>query len=230
MKTPIDSVTGDIVRYDERSGTMTITAHYDDWQTMTRRGYRKCRITFLDDRKLSDQQRRMCYSLLREIGDYTGQGTDGAKEWLKIKFMIEDLEQTGEELFSLSNAPMSLVAAFQRYLIRFCLEWDIPTNRPMLEYVDDVQDYIFRCLASKKCCICGAHADLHHVERVGMGRNRDEIIHEGMEALPLCRMHHQEAHTMPDEDFFERYHIDGGIKLDKTLCRVYGLKTKKEEK
>jgi hypothetical protein len=61
-----------------------------------------------------------------------------------------------------------------------------------------------------------------------MGRNRNDIIHEGMEVLPLCREHHEQAHTMSDAEFFELYHIPGGIVMDKTLCRLYGLKRKKE--
>ena len=75
--------------------------------------------------------------------------------------------------------------------------------------------------------VCGAPADLHHIDRVGMGRDRTDMIHEGMEALPLCREHHREAHTMPDADFFEKYHIPGGIALDRTLCRLYGLKVRR---
>jgi len=96
-----------------------------------------------------------------------------------------------------------------------------------LEFVDDVPDYIYHCLITKKCCICGRHTDLHHVDRIGMGRDRNDIMHEGMEALPLCREHHTEAHTMPDAEFFGRYHLTGGIFMDKTLCRLYGLKRKK---
>ena len=63
---------------------------------------------------------------------------------------------------------------------------------------------------------------------VGMGRDRTDIIHEGLEVLPLCREHHREAHTMPDTDFFEKYHIPGGIILDRTLCRLYGLKARRK--
>lgn len=41
------------------------------------------------------------------------------------------------------------------------------------------------------------------------------------------RLHHTEAHTMPDRAFFEKYHLTGGIVLDKTLCRLYGLKKRR---
>lgn len=227
MKSPIDTVKGSIVGYDERRQEVLIRAPYDDWRTMTRREYKSCLVQLVDSRPLSDKQRNMCYALLREIADYTGQGMDPTKEWMKIKFLVDDMEQTADKIFSLSNAPMSLVCAFQRYLIRFILDWDIPCSFPLLEYADDVQDYIYACLMNKKCCICGKHADLHHVDRVGMGRDRTDIIHEGLEVLPLCREHHTQAHTMPDAEFFERYHLPGGIVLDRTLCRIYGLKAKR---
>ena len=227
MKSPMETVRGRIVGYDERRQELLIRAPYDDWMTMTRRDYKEVLVQPIDSRPLSDKQRRMCYALLREISDYTSQGAEQTKEWMKIKFLTDDMEQTADKIFSLSSAPMSLVCAFQRYLIRFILEWDIPCSFPLLEYVDDVQDYIYSCLVNRKCCICGAPTDLHHVQRVGMGRDRTDIIHEGMEVLPLCREHHAEAHTMPDAAFFEKYHIPGGIVMDKTLCRLYGLKARR---
>lgn len=226
MKSPVDTVKGTITDIDERTGTVTVKAHYDDWHTLTKRAYKHCLVQMVDGRPLSDRQRRMCYALLREIGDYTGMGTDPAKEYMKLKFLAEDLEQTADRIFSLSNASMSLVCAFQRFLIHFILDWDIPCRIPLLDYVDDVGDYIYHCLIAKKCAICGKPADLHHVDRIGMGRDRHDVLHEGLEALPLCREHHTEAHTMPDSEFFGRYHLEGGIALDKTLCRLWKLRAR----
>lgn len=228
MKTPVDTVKGRILGYDERTQELLIRAHYDDWYTMTKRGYKECLVQPLDARPLSDRQRKMCYALLREISDYTGQDVHSAKEYLKLRFLADDFGETADRIFSLSNAPMSLVCAFQRYLVRFIVEYDIPCRVPLLEYVDDVPDYIYACLIAKKCCITGRPADLHHIDRVGMGRDRDDIIHEGMEVLPLCREMHQEAHTMSDREFFEKYHLPGGVVMDKTLCRIYKVKAKRE--
>lgn len=227
MKTPIDTVKGRIIDVDEH-GVMTIKARYDDWHTLTKRQYSECLIQMIDGRPLSDKQRKTCYALIRAISDYTGMGLDPTKEYMKIKFLTEDLEQTADKIFSLSNAPMSLVCAFQRFLVRFLVDWDIPCNFPLLDFVDDVNDYLYACLLNKKCCICGQPAELHHVDHVGAGRDREKIIHEGMEALPICRGHHTIAHSIGERAFKEKYHIFHGIILDKTICRVYGLKTKKE--
>lgn len=227
MRSPCETVKGRIVGYDEKRQELLIRAPWDDHFTMTKREFKTCLVQPIDSRPLSDKQRNFCYALLREIGDYTGMGTDPTKEYMKLKFLAEDMEQTADQIFSLSNAPMSLVAAFQRFLIHFVLDWDIPLRFPLLDYVDDIPDYLYHCLMTKKCCVCGAPTDLHHVDRVGMGRDRTDIIHEGLEVLPLCREHHKEAHTMSDQDFFVRYHLPGGIVMDKTLCRLYGLKAKK---
>lgn len=228
MKTPVDTVKGRIVGYDERTQELLIRAHYDDWYTMTKRGYKECLVQPIDSRPLSERQRKMCYALIGEISDYTGQGKHSTKQYLKIRFLADDFGETADRIFSLANAPMSLVCAFQRYLVRFMVEFDIPSQKSLLEYVDDVQDYIYACLIAKKCCITGRPADLHHVHRIGMGRDRDDIIHEGMEVLPLCREMHQEAHTMGDQEFFAKYHLPGGVVMDKTLCRIYKVKARKE--
>ncbi len=230
MKTAFDVITGTVTDYDERSGELTIKAKYTDWPTMLRRDYRECKIQLIDSRPLSDKQRRACYALIAEIADYVGEGRDRTKEYMKLKFLAENFEETADSIFSLSNAPMSLVCAFQRFLVAFMLEWDIPCKVPLIQYVDDIADYIYQCLINKKCAVCGKRADLHHVDTVGMGRDREEIIHEGLEVLPLCREHHTEAHTMGRQSFNEKYHFPGGVKLDKTLCRIYKLKRKGNEK
>lgn len=227
MKDPIDTVTGRIEEYDERRGELMIRAPYSDWPTIVKRGYKECLVQLIDSRPLSDKQRRACYALIGAISDHTGVGKDPTKEWLKIKFILEDLQGTADQIFSLSNAPMSLVCAFQRFLVRFILDWDITTKFSLLDMVDDVPDYIYACLISKKCVVCGRPAELHHIDRVGMGRDRTDILHDGLEALPLCRGHHTEAHTMPDSEFFDKYHLPGGIELDRTLCRIWKLKSRR---
>ena len=147
---------------------------------------------------------------------------------MKLNFMREELGDTSEDTCALSIASMSFVCAFQRYLVRFMLDYDIPSKAPLLNYVDDVQDYLYSCLVSRKCCICGKRADLHHEDAVGAGRDREEIIHEGMLALPLCRFHHTEAHTTGVKTFRDKYHLSEGVVLDKFLCKLYGLNAEEE--
>lgn len=225
MTAVIDRVKGTITGYDERRRVVHIEAPYEDFAAMCRREYKEVEITMLDSRPLSDKQRRSCYAMIREIAVWSGYGTDEVKDLMKFNFTASLVEDMNE--FSLHDAPMSLVAAFQKFLAKFIVSHDVPTRRPMLEYVDDIDDYVYACLINKKCPICGKKADLHHIDTVGMGRDRDEIIHEGLEVLPLCREHHTEIHTIGTQEFFKRYHIQKGIEADKTICKIYGLKRRK---
>lgn len=229
MADVIDRVRGKIVDYDERRGEIIIRAPYTDFPAMCRREYKEVDIQLIDSRPLSDKQRRSCYAMIREIAVWSGDTTEAIKDALKLDFWCGELVQMADTLFSLHDAPMSVVAAFQSWLARFIVRNDVPTKRSMLEYVDDVDDYVYACLISKKCCICGKRADLHHIDTVGMGRDRTEIIHEGLEVMPLCREHHEEFHTVGKTDFFAKYHLNGGIAADKTICRIYGIKARKEK-
>lgn len=221
-------IDGTVTGYDERSGLLTIKAPCDDWELLSKRQIKKVKVQLIDGRTISTKQRNSCYALIGEIAEFCGDDKISTKEYLKLEFWSTKLEDLNDTIFSLSDAPMSLVAEFQRFLVRFIISNDIPTKMSLLGMVDDVQDYVYACLIHKKCVICGRKAELHHVEHVGIGRHRDDIIHEGMEALPLAREYHDQAHTMGDRAFLDYYHIDSGIKLDKTLCRIYGLKARKD--
>jgi len=229
-----DVISGEVTDISP-DGVLTIkaTIPLDDY---TRKGYKNVLIYLQDSRQLSDKQRRFCYSLIAEIADWMGEHAKSAdrelvKQYLKLKHITEDMEPLAQHLFSMSNAPKDVVNGFLKFLIDFILENDIPTKKSLLEYVDgnNYETYIYSCLIHKKCCISGKPADLHHVDRVGMGNNRDDIIHEGMEVLPLERILHKENHDIGDTEFYKKYHLDGGIIADKYLCGLYGFKTKKKE-
>lgn len=229
MAETIDRAIGTIKNFDERRGVVTIEVPYTDFARMCRREYKNVEVTFIDSRPLSDKQRRSCYALIREIARWSGDDERSMKEILKIDFWAGELLETADRLFSLSNAPMSIVAAFQSWLVKFIIQNDIPTEHPLLDFVDDVESFVYASLANKKCVICGKHADLHHVKALGMGVNRDEVIHEGMEVLPLCREHHMLVHSMGRDSFMEKYHLHG-VPADKTICKIYGLKRQKAKK
>lgn len=222
----IERIRGRIVGYDERRGELLIRAPYDDFATMDRREYQEVDVIPIDSRPLSDRQRKCCYAMLNAIAEWSGYALDEVKDHFKLDF-IAHLEED-MELFSLANARMSVVAGFQRHIARFIVDNDVPTRKPMLDYVDDIEDYVYRCVINKRCPVCGRRADLHHVDAVGMGRNREEIIHEGLEVMSLCREHHTEIHTIGKAAFMARYHLTGGVIADKTICTIYGLRTKRK--
>ena len=226
----IDRARGYIAGFDEKTGEAILRAPAN-FIKMCHQEQREVWVEYIDARPLSGKQRRSCYAMIHEIADWSGDTTEATKDVLKLDFWCGELLEMADTMFSLSDAPMSIVAAFQSWLARFIVRNDVPTKKPMLEYVDDIDDYVYACLIAKKCPICGKKADLHHVDALGMGRDRTEIIHEGLEVLPLCREHHMEVHTLGKAEFFKRYHLnDHGIPADKTICKLYKLNTKKRSK
>lgn len=204
-------------------GTALIVAPIDI-QRAAHRKTKECYIDYIDARPLSDKQRKMCYSMINAIAEWSGSTTEEIKEAFKLEFWAEKVDTLADKIFSLANAPMSLVAEFQRFLINFILSNDVPLKFSLLDYVDDTRDYVYQCLIHKKCCICGKRADLHHIDAVGMGNDRNEIQHLGREVMSLCRVHHGECHAQGKSEFLSRYHLDGGIQADKTILKIYGLK------
>lgn len=184
----------------------------------------------VDERKISIEQRNMIWSLIGDISEWR----DGDRSSSVKTEVNNDLKQMFceeyeiQEQFSLSDVSVKTALEYQKFLVEFILENDIPTRKPLQEMSGDSKSYIYSCLYNKRCCVCGLQSDLHHTDfnhsKVGMGRNRQEIIHEGLYVLPLCRKHHTEIHTMPENEFMEKYHIDGPIQMDKILCNRYGVK------
>ena len=213
---------GTILRVDD-DGTAYIKTKIDTYY-YEKQNIAECYVDWIDSRPLSDKQRRMCYSLINAIAEWSGSSQEDIKEAFKMEFWASHVETLADKIFSLSNAPMSLVAAFQKFLIGFILENDVPLKFSLLEYVDDTKDYVYKCLIHKKCCICGKRADLHHIDAIGMGNDRNEVEHLGREAMSLCRTHHTEIHSLGRRDFMRKYHLNGGIEIDKTILKIYGLK------
>lgn len=175
-------------------------------------------IRLTDGREISAEQRRKIFALVRDIADWCGEEPEYIRKFTTFEYRIS----TGIEPFSLSNCDMSTAREYISYLIDFCFNHCVPTRDTLLNRTDDISKYLYSCLAYRKCAVCNGKADVHHIDTVGMGRDRAEIIHLGMKAIALCREHHQEAHTR-GKAFFDEYHIYG-IKLDENLCKILNLR------
>jgi len=224
-----EHITG-IIRDVDEHGTLTILAGVPSVARAMLRQYRTCTIILEDGRRITPKQRAKIYALLGEIDEYvnglrTPEGQEEQKNILKLKFMLDCMTDAERKMFSLSDCSETTARAFITYVIDFIVANDISTAFPLYEKAEDIEHYVYACLANKKCAVCGRHADLHHAEgsHVGNGFNREEVHHLGREALPLCRKHHDECHGMPEREFLEKYHL-APVKLDEKLCKVYGLR------
>lgn len=215
---------------DVRPGGILVWVPFDNWDALGSKAKgTEVAVGFPDGRRISPEQRKKAHALLDEISKWSGyeHEVETVKEIHKQRFIERCCDELEAERFSLSNCSVTKARRFLTYLVEFCLEFDVQTNRPLIEYADDVERYMYACLKAKKCVICGSHSDLHHVDRVGMGANRKTIIHEGMRVMPLCRIHHMACHAVPQEQFDNFFHVHG-VPATKEVCKWYGLKAQVE--
>lgn len=192
---------------------------FTDTYLLGKQGITSGRLILDDGRHINAGQRKHIYATLRDISLHTGHMPEECKAIMKYSY----IEQCGSDYFSLADCTMTTARLFLQFLIEFCLEWDIPTKDNLIDRDPDTAHYIYACLVHKKSCLSGHKAELHHVDSVGAGRNRKDIIHKGMRVLPLTRAEHREAHTIGQDTFDAKYHVFG-IKLDDSLCEIWKVK------
>lgn len=213
---------GKIIEYD---GERLVVLPDDNLEReILRKRIRSVELTLWDGRRISPEQRRKIYAVIRDISEWSGHEPEYLKQYFKWNFCGID----GRDEFSLSDVDMTTAKEFINYLIEFCFYNDVSIKDSMLDRTDDIGKYLYLCLEYRKCAVCNKRAEVHHVDRIGMGGNREEIIHEGLSAVALCHEHHMEAHIKGEKDVFERYHIYG-IKLDEYLCERLRLNYNKPE-
>lgn len=69
-----------------------------------------------------------------------------------------------------------------------------------LKYLDFIRE--------KDCSVCGQDASPHHMNAVGMGRNRKKELAEHYSTVPLCHLHHTDYHKFGHIVFKGKYGVD----------------------
>lgn len=210
-------MTGNVIDYD--GNKLIISAPFTDNNILIKKNITQCEIKLDDGRHISAEQRKKTYALINDISNWSGFLPQETKEIMKYYF-ISDTDQN--TYFSLSDIDMTTAKNFIEYMLDFCINNNVPLNERGLDLAPDISRYIYTCLENKICCICGKPSELHHVDHVQDSRKITN--HLGLRALPLCRKHHGEFHTLGLTAFSEKYKV-WPIKLDMYLCKLYGLNT-----
>lgn len=203
--------TAKIIKYDGRN--IILKPDEDILRELRQKQVKDIEIRLVDGRTITAEQRKRIFATIRDISLWSGHEPEYLRQYLTWDFTCG----YGGEIFSLSDTDVSTAKEFTNYLINFCLFHSVPTKEPLIKRTEDIGKYLYYCLEHKKCAICNIDAEVHHVDRVGMGRDRKDIVHTGMKAIALCREHHEQAH-INELKLFEQNHVYG-IKLDEYLCR-----------
>lgn len=162
-------------------------------------------VKVVDKRHITEQQRKFIFALCNEISYYTGDD----REYIRLLMQQYNANLREIEVESLSTCSMTYANNLIDTIINFCIDKEIPFAKELLEEnkytFDEKQTY---AMALKRVCVvCGQRADIHHVDTIGMGNNRQKVSHIGKKALPLCRSHHTNCHEIGDDAFIEKYHL-----------------------
>ncbi len=162
-------------------------------------------VKLVDKRMITDKQRKFIFALCNEISYFTGDD----KEWVRMLLQTYNAKLRDIEVESMSSCDMTYANGLIDTIINFCIDREIPFSGKLIKdygyTFDEKQSY---SMALKRVCVvCGTRADIHHVDTIGVGNDRNKVSHVGKRALPLCRNHHAECHTIGDKTFIENYHL-----------------------
>lgn len=171
-------------------------------------------IKVVDSRIISEKQRAFIFVLCREIGWHLGEEED----YIRLLMQQYNANLRDIEVESLSKASMTYANNLIETIITFAIDNNIPLAKNILEdnEYNFTEKQIYAMALKRMCCVCGTRADLHHINAIGMGKDRTKVNHIGLEILPLCRTHHIESHTIGDTAFMKKYHLQP-IKVDEKL-------------
>lgn len=168
-----------------------------------KRPYNVCELRYIDERKITQKQRSLIYSLMRDVALHTGYEPEEVKELFKYQYVIN-----GGDYISFADCEKQQATEFIDMLLKYCIKEHIQLAERYQYLLEDTQ-YFYYCAKYRQCCVCGKpHADIHHaVGSVGMGRNRRYVDHSkyGLEAL--CREHHTECHQIGQTSFDRHYKL-----------------------
>lgn len=207
-------VTGDILSVNNDVITIRVRADAQTW--CIDREARTVEVRIDDGRRITADQRRKIYATIRDISDWMGDMPDAVKIYFKWMFCGDEEHDD----FSLSDVDRETASEFLTYLIDFCIQNGVPCSDPLWDRCEDIERYMYACVMTRTCCITGRkNAQIHHVDRVGRGRNRNEICHIGMRVVPLSPDLHVMIHnTAGEDDFYESHHIEP-IKLTEKMVK-----------
>lgn len=182
-------------------------------------------IEIIPQNTITEEQMRLCYVLFKQFGEALGYTVGEAKELLKDMYSFD--YEIGE--FSLSPHKKNTLTLEQATeFIQFIIETAINENinlyiykpqekktRHIREIVPDIERYVIACLKNRCCAVCGAIHDFENGKIIDL-EHYDNIsrlggyeFDDGLQTrfLPLCRQHHTEIHSIPKQEFLEKYHL-----------------------
>lgn len=160
-----------------------------------------------DGRAITADQRKKIFATIADISIYTGYEPEYLRQLITYWFCCV----SGEDYFSLSSCSLQIARELITFIIDFALEHGVQLSDLGINRTDDIDKYLWLCLKHKKCAVCGRTGEIHHVDTIGMGANRNTVDDSNYRKICLCRVHHSEAHNIGVKSFSGKYHVYGVV-------------------
>ncbi|MCP9313835.1 putative HNHc nuclease [Liquorilactobacillus satsumensis] len=213
-----------VIRLDEKPNVERLKTMYSGDLSKV---YAK--VDLVDPRKARPKQRALFFALLNDIWDWTGYPQSDMKSYFYNEYQRKtyglsiSLKDESDTTVSEANLLINIV-------LEFMFDWNVPFKQGYELLPKEESYYMYLCCKYRKCAICGKHADIHHVETIGMGGNRTHVDHTKRHVMALCRQHHREIEQIGSKEFSSKYHVPvNGILLDEETLRKIGIRGNYEE-
>lgn len=212
----VDNIRGEIIA--QKNGFVTVRLLDDiNVQEAIQRVYNGkyyAYLTIVDPNSITELQRKHFYALMGDLEEFTGVPREAWESKIKYDFMLEEDLDTFPSL-AVGAMYKTTASKLLEYVIAFCIAHDIPFRKQQFYLTTDASKMLYALTMKRLCVVCGKpHSDIHHVDAVGMGRDRKRYDHEQSQFLCLCREHHNEVHQIGGKTFMEKYHVKP-VKLTK---------------
>ncbi|WP_273731366.1 putative HNHc nuclease [Leuconostoc mesenteroides] len=224
-------------KIDPNKGLITLQLSTDDIHTLEKyHASRQQQVVSLiasDENGVSAQQRKFAFALLHDIwwsqvGGYWIETPETVKQHFYAMYEYYHGLDFGEFSLSVVKGNKSDTNEFINMLLDYAALHDIALSVKPLNELEpqEIAHWEYQCLMNKCCVICGKRpSDLHHLDTIGQGVDRRKTNHLKHRAVQLCRIHHQDAHSLGIETFLQKHHLTG-IKIDERIAEVHRLNTK----
>ena len=228
---------GQVNKLDPNKGLVTLQMSTDDIHTLEKyHANGQPQVVSMiasDENGVSAQQRKFAFALLHDIwwsqvGGYWIETPETVKQHFYAMYEYYNSLDFGEFSLSAAKGTKTDTNEFINMLLDYAALHDIALSVKPLNELEpqEIAHWEYQCLMNKCCVICGKRpSDLHHLDTIGQGVDRRKTNHLKHRAVQLCRIHHQEAHSLGIETFLQKHHLTG-IKIDERIAEVHRLNTR----
>ena len=144
------------------------------------------------------RQLNFFHAVCKDIGRHIGEHFED------IKSSFKDTVGVGTLKYATRGEMVELIDL----AIEFCKKHHIPLSKKTVHQMD-AEKHIDLCNYYGVCLVCGKPRDTHHIDVIGMGRDRVKVdkLYPHLKKVPLCREHHTEIETGGVEKFIKRNHL-----------------------